>query len=177
MASDYGLNFGFRVSGETLRIANGTNIRTPVGSSFQQGTLVEINNSSAGYLKQAGNAAKPRAGVCGLLLQEEVWDRSIYQSNQIDSFSLGVCLPNRLSVITSGAGVKIWMKNTGSITRADGRVIGAVAMFTNTSVALGRGLQWNGSVYVDIADPLDAASIGEVVAYTGTNYVEVILNK
>ncbi len=176
MASNYGLNFGFRVSDEDLRIANGTNLRTPVGSSLLCGQLVDINYSSVGYLKLSSASAKPRAGVCGLLVQEEVWDRTIYQSRQIDSFELGKAVPNALSVITSGAGVKVWFKNTASVTRADGRVTDAVAMFLNTSVAAGRGLVWDGAKFVDIADPLDATSIGEVT-YATTTYVEVILNK
>jgi hypothetical protein len=176
MASNYGRNFGFRVSDETRRSSNGR-FRTPVGSALLLGTAVEINPSSAGYLQVGGSGGvKPRTGTCGLLVQEEAWDRSIYQSDLVDSFQLGTALPNTQSVITNGPGTKVWFKNTGAVTRADGRVIPAVAMFTVTSVAVGRGLAWNGTVWVDVADPTAATSFMEVTYYDSNNaYVEAIL--
>lgn len=176
MASDYGLNFGFRTSDESVRIANG-NYRTPAsGSVLLCGTLVEIDPASAGYLKQAASAAHPRPGTCGLLLQEEIWDRSTYEQSVVDSFDLGKCKKNRLSVLTNGAGVKVWFKNTASQTRADGRVIDAVTMFLATSMAVGRGVAWDGTKYIDVADPLAVTSIGEITQIS-TGYIEVLLNK
>ena len=164
MASDYGLNFGFRVSDETRRSSNGR-VRTPVGSALHLGTAVEIDPAAPTFLKVAASGAKPRTGTCGLLVQEEIWDRPLYGQQIVDSFALGVALPNRLSVITNGAGTKVWLKNTAGQTRADGRVIAAVAMFTAASVAVGRGLSWNGTVFVDVADPTDATSFMEVSYY------------
>jgi len=177
VASDYGLNFGFRVSDESKRIANGTELRTPAsGPTLLCGTLVEQDPANPGYLRVAASGANPRPGTCGLLLQEEVWDRTIYQADQIDSFELGKCLPNRLSVITNGAGTKVWFKNTASQSRIDGRNVAAVTMFATANVAVGRGLAWDGTKYIDVASPTAATSIGEVTK-VGTGYVEVLLNK
>jgi hypothetical protein len=177
MASDYGLNFGFRVSDESVRLSNGR-LKTPAsGATLLQGTLVE-QDAATGYLKVAAAAAPLRPGTCGLLVQEEAWDRSIYESDQIDSFELNKTKKNRLSVITTGAGTKVWFKNTAAQTRADGRVIDAVTMFVATNVAVGRGFQWNGTAYADAATPATAGSIGEVVEYDAAKgLVVVVLNK
>lgn len=170
------MQFGFRNSGESHRIANGR-LRTPAtGPTLLLGTLVEQDPATPGYLRVAASGAKPRPGTCGLLLQEEVWDRTIYQSESIDSFEMAKALPNRLSVITNGAGVKVWFKNTAVSNRADGRSVPAVVMFLATGVAVGRGLAWDGTKYIDVADPSAATSIGEVTE-VGTGYVEVLLNK
>lgn len=177
MASDYGLNFGFRVSDEAVRLSNGR-LRTPAtGSPLLQGTLVQ-QDAATGKLKVAVANAPLAPHTCGLLVQEEVHIRSIYEIDEIDSFQLGTTRLNTLSVITTGAGTKVWFKNTAQITRADGRVIPAVAMFVATSVAVGRGLAWNGTAFVDVASPIAASSIGEVVEYDAAKgLVHVVLNK
>lgn len=164
MASDYGLNFGFRVSDETRRSSNGR-LKTPVASALLLGTAVEIDPASAGYLKAAASGAKPRTGTCGLLVQEEIWDRPLYGQQITDSFALGVALPNRLSVITNGPGTKVWLKNTPSQTRADGRVIAAVTMFVAAGVAVGHGLAWGGTSWINDTDPTAATSFMEVSYY------------
>lgn len=178
MASDYGLNFGFRRSDESVRLSEGR-VKTPVaGARLRLGTAVEIDPASAGYLKQAASGVKIRPGTSGLLIQEEDWDRTIYESPRIDSFALGLAYNNRLSVITTGAGTKVWMKNTASQTRADGRVIAAVAIFTATSVAVGRGLAWNGTVWVDASDPTASTSFMEVTYFDAAKaYLEAVLTK
>lgn len=178
MASDYGLNFGFRVSDESRRSSMGR-VKTPAtGPNLLLGTAVEIDPANAGFLRQAGAGAHPRTGTCGLLVQEEIWDKPIYGPEYLDSFSLGIAYPNRLSVITNGPGTKVWYRNTAAQTRADGRAISAVTIFVSTSVAVGRGFAWNGTQFVDVAAPDDATSFGEVSFYDATrNYVEVILQK
>lgn len=164
MASDYGLNFGFRVSDETRRSSNGR-VRTPVGSALALGTAVELDPANPSYVRVAAAGAKPRTGTCGLLVQEEIWDRPVYGQQVLDSFSLGVALPNRLSVITNGPGTKVWFKNTAGQSRADGRVIPAHTMFLAAGVAVGHGLAWNGTTWVDVADPTDPTSFMEVSFY------------
>jgi hypothetical protein len=162
MASDYGLNFGFRVSDESYRRSNGR-VKTPAtGAPLLLGTAVELDPANPGYLRVASGTAKPRTYTCGLLVQEEVWDRAVYEASIVDSFILGVAKPNRLSVITNGAGSKVWFRNTPAQTRADGRVIPAVTLFDPTNVAVGRGLTWNGTQWVDIADPTSATAFMEV---------------
>ena len=112
--------------------------------------MVEINPASAGYLKASASNAAPVTGFSGLLLQELEFDRSIYESgaDQLDSFQKGVAKPNRLAVITSGAGTKVWLKNTAQVTRADGRVVPAVTMVASFSgLAVGDTLGWNGTAW------------------------------
>lgn len=168
MASDYGLNFGFRVSDETYRRSNGR-VKTPAsGAALLLGTAVEVDPANAGYLRVGAAAVKPRTYTCGLLIQEEIWDRTVYESSIVDSFILGIAKQNRLSVITNGAGTKVWFLNTASQTRADGRVIPAVTMFNPASVAVGRGLAWDGTQWIDIADPTAATSFMEVTSYEPT---------
>jgi hypothetical protein len=163
MASDYGLNFGFLRSDESLRWTEGR-LKTPVGSSLLIGSVVEYDTAEPGYLKQSATSAVPLAGWCGLLVQELDWDRSIYESgaDMLDSFQLGVAKADRLSVLTGGAGVKVWLKNTAGQTRADGRVISSRTMFGG-SPALGDGLYWDGAKF--------AVATSQPVFMTVTNVV------
>lgn len=173
MASDYGRNFGFRRSDESYRISEGR-FRTPkTGAVLLQGTCVEIDPASPGYLRVAAANAKPRPGICGMLVQEE-FDRSIYGAEGFDSYDLNVTKRDRLSVITNGAGVKVWFKNTAAETRADGRAISAVTMVTGVnSLAVGELLGWNGTTWAEQADPdLAHFEVTEVNASTG--YVEAV---
>lgn len=148
MASDYGRNFGFRRSDESLRLSEGR-FKTPVGSTLKLGTAVQIDAASPGYLKACAANAAPVPGFHGLLLQEENHLRGTYDSMGYDSYDMGVADADTLSVITSGAGVKVWFKNTGSETRADGRSISAVTMFTAAGLAVGESLGWDGSKWVE----------------------------
>lgn len=146
--SDYGLNFGFLRSDESSRSAAEGRYKTPVGSSLLLGTMVEIDPATPGYLKQSAANPVPVTGYTGLLLQELDFDRSIYESEVglIDSFQKGVAKPNRLAVITSGAGTKVWLRNTAGSTRADGRVIPArVLVDTPAALVVGDELGWDGT--------------------------------
>ncbi len=147
--SDYGLNFGFLRSDESSRSAAEGRRKTPVGSSLALGTMVELD-ANTGFLKASAVNAKVVTGYSGLLLQELDFDRSIYESeaHNIDSFQKGVAKANRLAVITSGKGTKVWFKNTAQVTRADGRVIAAKTMVTSIgTLAVGDELAWNGTVW------------------------------
>jgi hypothetical protein len=146
--SDYGLNFGFLRSDESSRSAAEGRYRTPKGSALLLGTMVEIDGANPGYLKQSAANAAPVTGFRGLLLQELDFERSIYESgpDAIDSFQKGVAKPNRLAVITSGAGTKVWFRNTNAISRVDGREIAARTMVALIgAVAVGDTLGWDGT--------------------------------
>jgi len=149
MASDYGLNFGFRRSDESTRTSEGR-LKTPLAGTFRLGSLVAFDPASPGYLKAAIANQVGEGATVGLLLQEEIWNRSIYDTNHLDSFGLGVAYNNRPSVITSGSGTKIWLANTAGQTRADGRVIAAVTMvdLTTGAPAVMDYLAWNGTQFV-----------------------------
>lgn len=152
MASDYGLNFGFRRSDESMRIAEGR-VKTPAaGAPLLLGTAVELDPANEGFLRVAAADAVPRPGICGLLVQEEVWDRSLYGQQELDSFSLGVAKRNRLSVITNGDGTKVWFRNTPAQSRADGRQIDAVTMVTGiATVTVGTRLGWDGTFWAAVS--------------------------
>lgn len=175
--SDYGLNFGFLRSDESSRSAAEGRFKTPVGSSLRLGTMVVVDPATPGYLKAGAANEVPVTGYSGLLLQELDFDRSIYESDAslIDSFQKGVAKANRLAVITSGAGTKVWLKNTASVTRADGRVIPAVTLVAGIgTVAVGDELGWNGTAW-------DEAATAKVLKVTAVNsakgLVEAVLIK
>ena len=149
MASDYGLNFGFRRSDESMAVREGR-LKTPVAGTFRIGSLVMFDPASVGYLKVATSGAVGEGATVGLLVQEEIWDRSIYETSHLDSFGLGLAYNNRPSVIVAGAGTKVWFANTAGSTRADGRVIAAVTMvdLTTGTPAVLDYLTWDGTKYV-----------------------------
>jgi hypothetical protein len=176
--SDYGLNFGFLRSDESSRSAAEGRFKTPVGSSLLLGTMVEIDPASPGYLKQSAADAEVVTGYCGLLLQELEWDRSIYESEAglVDTLMKGVAKANRLAVITSGAGTKVWFKNTSSVTRADGRVVAGRTMATLTGVAVGDQLGWDGSKWVEVNGTTINNAVMKVTAIDATKgLVEAVL--
>lgn len=148
--SDYGLNFGFRRSDESSRSAAEGRYRTPVGSSLALGTLVRIDADAPGFLEVAPANTALETGFSGLLLQELDFERSIYESEMglVDSYMKGVAKANRLAVITSGPGTKVWYKNTPQINRADGRVVPARTMATVTGLVIGDTLGWDGVKWV-----------------------------
>lgn len=176
--SDYGLNFGFRRSDESSRSVAEGRYKTPAASALLLGTMVEINFSAAGYLKQSASNAALVTGVSGLLLQELEWDRSIYEApaELVDSYMKGIAKPDRLAVITSGPGTKVWFKNTPQVTRADGRVINSRTMVTLTSLAAGDKLGWDGAKWVEVDGSTITNEVMRVVSVDSTrNLVEAVL--
>jgi hypothetical protein len=155
MASEYGLNFGFRRSDESVRLSEGR-FRTPIaGSALLIGTAVQIDPAAPGFLKVCAAAAPLVPGFAGILVQEELMFGSIYGQDVslLDSFSYGVAKKNCLSVVSTGAGTKVWFKNTGAQTRADGRDISAVTIWDTTtgSPVLGDSLGWDGTKWAKTA--------------------------
>lgn len=175
MASDYGLNFGFRRSDETVRVSDGR-LKTPATGTFRIGSLVQYDPATPGYLKAAAANAVGEGATVGLLIQEDAWDRSIYVTKHLDSYSLGVALNNRNAVITSGAGTKVWLKNTAGATRADGRVVTAVTMVDLTGVNVLDYLTWDGSKFIKGTGLADSMlRVTEV--NTANGYCEAVLTR
>lgn len=173
MASDYGLNFGFRRSHEGLSVREGRQKTPKTGSPLRQGAFVTLDAANPGFLTLAGADPVARAGINGLLVQEEVWDRSIYEADRVTSFDLGVTKRNRLSVILGGAGTKFWLKNTAAQTRVDGREVPAVQMFVPGAFAIGSQVTWNGTAYALRGTGVGVATVSLV---KGTDYIECVLN-
>lgn len=151
MASDYGRNFGFRRSDESVRTSEGR-FRTPAtGAALLIGTAVTIDPDNKGYLKVAPASADVVPGVTGLLVQEESHWSTIYEVGVLDSFALGTAKKNFLSVVTTGPGTKVWFKNTTADNRIDGRATPGVTMVDLAGVKVGDQLGWNGTRFVKSA--------------------------
>lgn len=170
MASDYGRNFGFRRSDETMAIREGRQ-KVPASGTYRQGECVVIDPANPGFLKRgvANQACIP--GYSGMLVQEEIWDRSIYGRQTLDSFALDEVMNSRLATIWSGSGIKVWFRNTAAQTRADGRVIPAAGLLASpATIAVGDYLGWNGTQWAEVADGPAAHFI--VTLSNGLDYVE-----
>lgn len=176
MASNYGLNFGFRRSDESMAIREGR-LRTPATGTFRIGSLVTFDPAAPGFLKAAAANEVGSGGSVGLLVQEEQMFGSIYgqDPSNFDSFNLGLAKNNTLSVIWAGAGIKVWMKNTAGQTRADGRVISAVTMFTPTGLVIGDYLTWDGTKYIEGTEANSMLRVTAVDVAAG--YVEAVLTR
>lgn len=172
MASDYGLNFGFRRSNESTRFSEGR-FKTPAsGSALLMGTPVKIDTANAGYLTACAANDPLVSGFSGLLLQEENHLPSIYGLQLLDSFDYGVAKKDRLSVMTSGTGTKVWFKNSTGATRADGRTTNSVSIVVTTSTAVGDYLGWNGTAW---AKTTTAVQQWMVITQISSGYVEAVL--
>ena len=175
MASDYGLNFGFRRSDESMATREGR-FKTPADSAYLLGTAVEIDAANAGYLKQSAANAEPVSGLRGLLVQEDNFLGSVFEAAPFlghDSLDLGEAKPDTLSVMWAGVGTKVWFKNTGAYSRY-GRTKAAVSIVDLTGVSVGDQLGWNGSKWVKaVADTTPGWLT--VTAVSGTDYCEAVI--
>lgn len=150
MASDYGLNFGFRRSDESMAVREGRQKTPASGNALLLGTAVQLDPAAPGFLKQCAANAAPLTGIHGLLVQEESHLGTIFSAAPDlghDSLDLGAAKKNQLSTIWSGQGTKVWFKNTAAYARGD-RSKAAVTMVTLTGVGIGDGLGWDGAKWV-----------------------------
>lgn len=173
MASDYGLNFGFRRSDESMAIREGRFKTPPDGDPLLIGTAVELDPAEPGYLKQCASGADAVTGLRGLLVQEEshlgnVFDAVPYLGH--DSIDLGTAKRDQLSVMWSGPGTKVWFKNTAAYERGN-RTKDAVEIVTETGVAVGDSLGWDGSKWIEAT----GADAWMTVTAVSTDYVEAVL--
>ncbi len=177
MASDYGLNFGFRRSEEGTRSSEGR-LKVPAAGTFRLGSLVMFDPANPGYLKVGTANVVGEGSTVGLLVQEEIWDRSVYTPSIIDSWYLGVARNNRLAVISAGPATKVWFKNTAAQTRADGRAIGAVQMvdFTTPPV-INDYLTWTGTNYAKSGGNVVTDSMLRVTLSNGVDFLEAVLTR
>ena len=151
--SDYGQNFGFRRSDEHLRSGNEGRFRVPKTGVFKQGDLVTIDTANPGYVKKADANANLEPGFTGILIQEEV-HLLPYPANKAKD----TVVNRNLCSIWTGAGLKIWLRNTAART------------IVAPDLAVGDHVEWDGSKYVKSTDP----GIGRVTA-AAADYAEVSL--
>lgn len=177
MASDYGLNFGFRRSDESMRSGTEGRLKVPAAGDFFQGDVVTFDPANPGFIKKAASGDPIEPGYTGLVIQEEGWDSSIYEVPVGDSFMRGKVRNGRLCAIWTGAGLKVWLKNTAGQNRADGRAIAARNVLTAGALALPIGgfLGWDGTRFTNAAGAANA--VARVTLTNGTDYVEAVLVK
>lgn len=173
MASDYGLNFGFRRSDESMATREGR-FKTPVDADplLLQGSAVEIDPAVPGYMKQADANEAPKSGLNGLLVQEESHLFSAFEEHGHDSYSLGRAKNDQLSVIWAGVGTKVWFRNTAARNRF-GRTSDAVQIVDLTGVAVGDSLGWNGTRWAKADGTTVQAWMN--VTNVSTDYCEAVL--
>ena len=176
MASNYGRNFGFRRSDESMAIREGRQ-KVPATGTYRQGQPVSLDEANPGWIRLTEAADTPVTGWTGLLVQEDAWDRSIYQSTILETGDLGGVINNRLATIWSGNGTKVWFKNTAAQVRADGRSIEAAELVDfSGGIAVGDylGVSTPGKWGV-VADETTAQM--RVTLTNGTDYLEAVLLK
>ena len=175
MASDYGLNFGFRRSDESMAIREGRHKTPASGTALLLGTAVQIDPANPGYLKQCAANAAAISGFTGLLVQEESHLGNVFEASPMlghDSYDLGTAKKNQLSTIWSGDGTKVWFRNTGDYDRGD-RHKDAVTMVTLTGVAVGDRLGWDGTKWVESDGTTTPHWM--IVTLVATDYCEAVL--
>lgn len=174
--SFYGNNFGFRRSDESMAVAEGR-FRTPAtGTKLRLGTAVEIDPSSAGFMKASGATTTPVTGFHGFLVQEEDQILGLYDLAHRTTDDFGSAKLNTYSVIRGGAGTKVWFKNTASTTAHDGTVRAAVTMGVFSGLAVGDWLTWDGTQWIKatVTSGVPANAWFKVTALSGTTYVEAV---
>lgn len=167
--SDYGLNFGFRRSEPAVKEGR---LSVPLTGDFRQGDLVTYDPANIGFLKHAAANSPAQGGFTGLLIQEEGWDVSAFGAPVVDTFSKGKALNGKPTTIVTGAGLKVWLKNTPAQTRWDGRAIPAVTVVDLTGVVVGDFLAWDGDSW---ARTVTDASGAMRVTSVGTDSIEAVL--
>lgn len=175
MASDYGLNFGFRRSDESMATREGR-FKTPAtGDQLLMGTAVELDPANPGFLKASAANAAAVSGLRGLLVQEEAHLGSVFEAQPYlghDSIDMGLAKKDQLSVMWAGVGTKVWFKNTAAYARGT-RSRAAVQMVDLTGVAVGDSLGWNGTRWVKV----DATTTNAWLTVTNvsTDYCEAVV--
>jgi hypothetical protein len=121
-------------------------LKTPSGSAYTLGTLVELDSSNAGQLVQSGSNANRVPGQ-GLLWFEHIQYQGV-DPNLVLYVDRDTAPANAYAQILSGAGLKVAYKNTPAITYPDGRTRALKQVFDPSGVVLGGYLKWNGTKWV-----------------------------
>ncbi len=175
MASDYGLNFGFRRSDESMRSGTEGRQTVPATGTFKQGDFVTLDPGNAGFLKKADANAPIRPGFTGLLIQENAWDLPINANQVLNTYDLDVVYNSQLAAIWTGGGLKIWLRNTPATNNRGQRPRAAVTKVTVTGLVIGDFLAWDGAKYVETAN--EAQAVAQVTLTNGADYIEAVLLK
>ena len=173
MASDYGLNFGFRVSDESYRSGNVGDFKVPATGAFFQGMVVEIDPAAPGYIKKSAADGPIEPSYRGLLIQEDSFLMDVHTNQVKSSVDLSAVRNDALCSIWTGAGITVWLKNTGATTRVGQRPAAAVTILTATGLVVGDYLSWDGGKFVKAASA--AVAVGRVLRTNAVDYAEMAL--
>lgn len=175
MASDYGLNCGFRRSDESMRSGTEGRLKVPAAGTFKQMDLVTFDPANPGYMKKAAANTPIEAGYTGLLIQEDAWNTPVNGNPVLMTYDLDVVYNDATAAIWTGAGLKVWLKNTGATANRGQRARAAVTKVTVAGLVIGDLLAWDGAKYVETADP--TVAVAKVTATNTVDYIEAILLK
>lgn len=113
----YGRSFGFRSFENIVRDGR---FRVPVtGTPFKIGAAVVIDAATAGRMKAAAAAEKPRP-LTGIVLFEHIQNKSDALTTSYDAPHDAVPL-GQYAQIVHGVGTKVWFRNTVTKVLYDGR--------------------------------------------------------
>lgn len=174
MASDYGLNFGFRRSDESMRSGTEGRLKVPADGVFKQGDLVTFDPANPGFLRKAAANAPIDPGFTGLLIQEDAWDRDLHENSIFSSQDLDIVRNDRLAAIWTGGGLKVWLRNTPEKANPGQRRREAIQKIDVTGLAIGDLVGWDGSKFIKVTAATAAVGRATLVS---TDYAEVVLAK
>ncbi len=179
MASDYGLNFGFRRSDESMRSGPEGRLRVPATGTFKQGDLVTFDAANPGFIKLAPANSPIDPGFTGLLIQEDAWDRGIHENQIFLTQDLDVVRNGNLCAIWTGGGLKVWMRNTPARSNPGQRSRVAVQKIDTTGLGIGDTVGWDGGKYVKTTTATAVVGRATLVtaAVAGSEYAEIVLAK
>lgn len=172
MASDYGRNFGFRRSDESMLSGREGRLRVPATGTYLQGDLVTFDPANPGFIKKADANTPIEPGYTGFLIQEDAWDLPLHGDQVMNSWALGQVKNARLCAIWTGAGIKTWMRNTDASQLIGGVAHAAVTRFTMGSLVIGDYLGWDGTKYVEVASA--ATAVARVTLSDAAKYIEAV---
>lgn len=175
MASNYGLNFGFRRSDEHLRTGTEGRLRVPATGTFHAGDFVTFDPANPGYIKMADANTGIRPGFSGFLIQEDAWDIPLNGNQIMMTYDYDVIHNSSLCAIWTGAGLKIWLKNTPAKSNRGQRSLPSVTKVTVAGLAIGDFLAWDGAKYIETAT--ESAAVAQVTLTNGSDYVEAVILK
>lgn len=175
MASNYGPNFGFRRSDESMRSGTEGRQRVPATGTYKIGEIVELDAAAPGFVKRSAADAPIEPGFRGLLIQEDNWDAGVHDNQVFMTSDLDIVRNGNLCAIWTGAGLKIWLRNTAARAAGAGRraVAGRTIVAGTFPTTIGQYLGWNGTAYAVVLTK-DLA-VARVTLTDGVAYCEATL--
>ncbi len=178
--TNYGPSVGFRVSAEEFRSGAEGRQRVPLTAvgpnAIRQFDLVTFDPANPGFLRKAPADSPIEPGYTGLAVQESAHLGSIFDGPYPTADRLEILKAGETAVITSGAGLKIWLRNRVASQREGGQAVSAREVFVATGLVIGDLLKWDGAKYVETATAAQAVARVTLVN-VAEGYLEAVLVK